>query len=305
MAKKETKQAKLPKVKNIRLPKAPQLSTKAMEESLLSVGNVKENFPKIEALLFKMTGIAPSENTIDARLRCAFTSANAKSITKVTPSKMDMLRQLIAAKFNLVMCYPLDLLAKHIDELSDEEYTSIYAKEDASNAEEIIRANTIASKEAFRAYGAFTKEGKKWPDYYDAEYTMCGMADELVEFATATEEEKSHELGDVLWYFMSIVAFWDATDDDINAIIDAGKNANIDNEYDYTKAFHKFVKLMRDEPHRIGDFSVIAPMMADVFCTLIKHAGGIDKLSEVALENIAKIRDRIARGVVRGSGDNR
>ena len=62
---------------------------------------------------------------------------------------------------------------------------------------------------------------------------------------------------------------------------------------------------MRDEPHLIGDFSVITPMMADVFCTLIKYAGGIDKLSEVALENIAKIRDRIARGVVRGSGDNR
>lgn len=305
MAKKETKQIKLPKVKNIRPSKAPQLSTKAMEESLLSVGNVKENFPKIEALLFKLTGIAPSENTIDARLRCAFTSANAKSVTKVTPSTLSTIRQLIEAKFNLVMCYPMDLLAKHIDALSDEEYASIYTKEDANNVEEIIRTSSIASLEAFRAYGVFTKEGKKWPDYYDAEYTMCGMADELVEFAAATEEEKSHELGDVLWYFMAIVSFWDATDEDVNTIIEAGKNADSNNEYDYTKAFHKFVKLMRDEPHLIGDFSVITPMMADVFCTLIKYAGGIDKLSEVALENIAKIRDRIARGVVRGSGDNR
>ena len=308
MAKKvNSKRMPLPKVKSIKPSKAPQLTRKAMEESLLEVGNVKENFPKIEKLLFKLTGIAPAENTVDARLRCAFTSANAKSLTKVTPSNMKSLKALIEAKFNLVMCYPMDLLAEHVDAISDEEFKEAFTSKFEDNIEGMIQLHTINSVEAIRAYGRFNRVGKKWPDYYDAEYTICGMADELVEFSQATEEEKSHELGDVLWYLMSVCEFWDASDEDIAMMVEAGKKADADKNatYDYTKAFHKFVKLMRDEPYLIGDFSVIAPMMADVYCTCIKYAGGIDALSNVALENVAKIRDRIERGVVRGSGDNR
>lgn len=283
----------------------PEMTKKELEASMLEVCNVQENFPKIEKLLFKLTNIAPAENTIDSRLRCAFTSANAKSLTKVTPRQMSIVKELIGYQFNLVMCYPMDLLAKNITELTDEEFVEMYKKPDASDAEEIIKTNTIANLESFRAYGRFTREGKKWPDHYDAEYTMCGMADELVEFAQASEEEKSHELGDVLWYFMAICEFWDATDDSIKTIVDAAQSTDLSKDYDYTKAFHKFVKLMRDEPSKVGDFDIITPMMSDVFCTLVKYAGSIDALTEVALENIAKIRDRIARGVVRGSGDNR
>lgn len=285
--------------------KTPQITKAMMEKSMLEVGNVKENFPKIEKLLYKMTKIAPSENTIDARLRCAYTSANAKSLSKVTPATKNTLQDLIKCNFNIVMCYPMDLMAKHIDPISDEMFNAIFSEQANDNVEDMIQVHSINSIDAIRAYGRFNRVGKKWPDYYDAEYTMCGMADELVEFSQATEEEKSHELGDVLWYFMSVCEFWNASDEDLAAIVSAGASVDLNSSYDYTKAFHKFVKLMRDEPSKIGDFTIIAPMMADVFCAMIKYAGSIDALSNVALENVAKIRDRIRRNVVRGSGDNR
>lgn len=291
--------------KVLKSTKRPQLSQENLEKSMLGVCNVKECFPKIEKLLFKLTKIVPAENTIDARLRCAYISANSKSLSKIAPSTMAILKELISYNFNIVMCYPMELMAKHIDPISDEEFAEMYSINNSDDVEDAIQKHSINSIEAIRAYGRFNRVGKKWPDHYDAEYTICGMADELVEFSQATDEEKSHELGDVLWYFMSVCEFWEASDEDLINIINAGSSVDLNGTYDYTKAFHKFVKLMRDEPAKIGDFSVIAPMMSDVFCAMIKCAGSIDKLSEVALENVAKIRDRIARNVVRGSGDNR
>lgn len=296
------------KKKQVKLAPKPSKSKDesiSFEQEIVAIANPKENFPVIEKLLFKLTNIAPAENTVDARLRCVFTSANSKSMSSVNYNAMQIMKELIKHNFNIVMNIPIDVLCKYIDELSDEEFKAAFTKRDASDTEDIIKANTIASLESFRAYGRFNREGKKWPDHYDAEYTMCGMADELVEFAAASAEEKSHELGDVLWYFMAVCEFWCASDEEVNTIVDAGVNVDFSAQYDFTKAFHKFVKLMRDEPSNVGNFSVIAPMMADVFRALVVTAGSIDALTNVALENIAKIRSRIARGVVRGSGDNR
>lgn len=286
--------------------KAPKLTKAAMEKSLLEVGDVKTNFPIIESILFDITHIKPAENTVDSRLRCAFTSANSKFISKVIPKYMEQFKDLINAKFNLVMSYPMELLSKHIDEISDDEFDKRF-KEPEDNVEDVIKEHGINNIESFKAYQRFTSIAKRWPDYYDAEYVLCGMIDEFNEFIEASAKDQEHELGDVLWYYMSICHFWSASDEELNEIIGAGDNAKetIDYKLDERALFHKFVKMMRDEPHSIGNFTSIFPIMKDIWCSIILMARGIDNLNKIALGNIAKIRNRISNNTISGNGEER
>lgn len=285
--------------------KTPKLTKAAMEKSLLEVGDVKTNFPIIESILFDITHIKPAENTVDSRLRCAFTSANSKSISKVTPKYMEQFKALINAKFNLVMSYPIELLSKHIDEIGDDEFDKRF-KEPEDNVEEVIQKYGINNIESFKAYQRFVCLSRRWPDYYDAEYTICGMIDEFNEFKDACQAEKDLELGDVVWYFMAICNFWNASDEELNEIILAGNNAEgneVPNYFDEHLLFHKFVKMMRDDPRSIGNFTSIFPIMKDIWCIIVLMAEGIEHLNNVALKNVMKIRKRVLTNTIQGNGD--
>jgi len=67
---------------------------------------------------------------------------------------------------------------------------------------------------------------------------------------------------------------------------------------------NKVKKVMRGDPG--ADFDGVPDELGDVLWYLAAIATDLDvTLDDIAQENIEKLRDRRARGVIKGSGDNR
>lgn len=147
---------------------------------------------------------------------------------------------------------------------------------------------------------------------YKITYPALGLINEAGEFgekyedATHSAEDNISELGDVLWYFSAIcdIAGFQVAD----FFSSSGMQDFDSKEFMYAAAKVAGIckKAVRDTdgipnlPKLAIQLVVMASMMNDA------AAFGLDTtIEDVAEKNIAKLRDRQSRNVIKGEGDNR
>ena len=109
------------------------------------------------------------------------------------------------------------------------------------------------------------------------------------------------ELGDVLWFVANLADYWD------RVVVGANYSKSLEDSFD-DKTHSKLTEL-EDMVSAISwasdvaeGFDYLPNLVFDIGCLADRYGYNIEQVAEI---NIAKLRDRQARGVLQGNGDER
>lgn len=145
----------------------------------------------------------------------------------------------------------------------------------------------------------------------NGEYLMLGLIAEVGEAAgklakrirdgVFDERAFIKELGDILWFVANLADYYDREyDKNISEDLDDCFNVELDcDRFDdeITKRLVYWVALLLD-----GDTDQLEYIVIEVGSLAKKRNYTLEQVAEI---NIAKLRDRAARGVIKGNGDER
>lgn len=146
---------------------------------------------------------------------------------------------------------------------------------------------------------------------YRVTYPALGLCDEVAEFieklfhCDPNDKELAKEAGDILWYFNCVADYselriedffrYDVVSSPVELLIIAGKIAGVAK------------KAVRDNNGRVNVLAMreLLEKFSAAFLHVLYQYLWEYSLEEIMEMNIAKLRDRQNRGVLKGSGDNR
>ena len=143
------------------------------------------------------------------------------------------------------------------------------------------------------------------------EYLTLGLLAEVGEVADKLAKRKRDgvfddkafikELGDVLWFVANLADYWD------RVVVGANYSKSLEDSFD-DKTHSKLTEL-EDMVSAISwasdvaeGFDYLPNLVFDIGCLADRYGYNIEQVAEI---NIAKLRDRQARGVLQGNGDER
>ena len=146
------------------------------------------------------------------------------------------------------------------------------------------------------------------------EYLTLGLIAEVGEVADKLAkrrrdgvwDEKAFvkELGDVLWFVANLADYWDKMcDDSVSTKIDGRTTTKFYNRGDVCWRVKALARWTSAVVCGISDGEECFPEIISILENLAEENGYT--LEQVAEINIAKLRDRQARGVIQGNGDER
>ncbi len=168
----------------------------------------------------------------------------------------------------------------------------------------------------FKEYTTAARATAVYPEQFKCVYPAIGLVDEMAEFVEKynawdydaddcpTTDEIVSELGDVLWYY---AIYCDDNNFDMETFFET-KDMYVDTHFIFMqcgKLLGATKKAMRDT-----QFPVSALKVWEYLDNIAGAVNGwcLDlgvTVEEVMEKNIDKLRDRQARNVIKGSGDNR
>lgn len=130
---------------------------------------------------------------------------------------------------------------------------------------------------------------------------LCGEVAELIDVKEGNHSAMTKEVGDVLWYFITIL---DALSLSVYDLAELDKNYGLNDVYKHTLLLGNIVKkIYRDDEGIIKPKSKekLINSLSIIFDGLKRNFN----LKKAAEQNIEKLFSRKERGVLGGSGDNR
>lgn len=109
------------------------------------------------------------------------------------------------------------------------------------------------------------------------------------------------ELGDILWFVSNLAEYYDRENDDTNYLKQL-KDSFDGETHSLLTELEDMVSAISWASDVVEGFDYLPNLVFDIGCLADRYGYTLEQVAEI---NIAKLRDRAARGVIKGNGDER